>query len=212
VSLETGTRKSFACALDWPGWCRSGRTEQAALDTLADYAARYAPVARAAGLRFPASAADRLDVVERLEGSAGTDFGVPEQPATADRARLTKTQAERLAAIVDAAWSYFDRTVAGAPAQLRKGPRGGGRDRDKIADHVVGADVAYARKLGVRFRQPAFDDVAAVTELRVAILAALRAARAPAPAAEKHWLYRYAARRIAWHALDHAWEIEDRSR
>ena len=31
------------------------------------------------------------------------------------------------------------------------------------------------------------------------------------PIAGKRWPLRYAARRIAWHALDHAWEIEDRS-
>jgi hypothetical protein len=31
------------------------------------------------------------------------------------------------------------------------------------------------------------------------------------PLADRKWTARYAARRIAWHALDHAWEIEDRS-
>jgi hypothetical protein len=31
------------------------------------------------------------------------------------------------------------------------------------------------------------------------------------PPVPKGWPPRYAARRIAWHALDHAWEIEDRS-
>lgn len=32
-----------------------------------------------------------------------------------------------------------------------------------------------------------------------------------APVVEKGWPPRYAARRIAWHVLDHAWQIEDRS-
>ena len=27
----------------------------------------------------------------------------------------------------------------------------------------------------------------------------------------KGWPHRYAARRIAWHVLDHAWEMEDRA-
>jgi hypothetical protein len=31
------------------------------------------------------------------------------------------------------------------------------------------------------------------------------------PVAQAKWPPAYAARRIAWHALDHAWEIEDRS-
>jgi len=34
---------------------------------------------------------------------------------------------------------------------------------------------------------------------------------APLKAPDRSWPPRYAARRIAWHALDHAWEIEDRS-
>ena len=44
-----------------------------------------------------------------------------------------------------------------------------------------------------------------------------RDARGPAPAsdgwplADRKWPPRYAARRIAWHALDHAWEMEDRT-
>ena len=38
-----------------------------------------------------------------------------------------------------------------------------------------------------------------------------RGPEAPLKAPGKRWPPRYAARRIAWHALDHAWEIEDRS-
>jgi hypothetical protein len=34
---------------------------------------------------------------------------------------------------------------------------------------------------------------------------------APLKAPGKRWPPRYAARRIAWHVLDHAWEIEDRT-
>lgn len=41
VSLELGKRWVFATALDWPGWCRRGKGEQAAIDTLLDYAGRY---------------------------------------------------------------------------------------------------------------------------------------------------------------------------
>jgi len=47
--------------------------------------------------------------------------------------------------------------------------------------------------------------------MRNAIVDCLRNARAGEPVKDKGWLPRYAARRIAWHALDHAWEIEDRS-
>jgi len=211
VYLEVGSKKVFACALDWPGWCRSGKSEDAALANLAEYAGRYAAVAAEAGVRFPKTAGDTVEVVERIPGSATTDFGALDRPASADDRRLTKSQAERLAALVEASWVIFDRVVAGAPAELRKGPRGGGRDRDKIVKHVLGAEVSYVRKIGLRFREPDLADPEAVSRLHAAILGTLRAARAAAPELEKGWPYRYAARRIAWHVLDHAWEIEDRS-
>ncbi len=211
VYLESGRRRTFAGALDWPGWCRSGKGEEAALETLAVYAPRYAPVAAEAGIRFPAGAADDLEVVERLAGGATTDFGAPEAIAEADRRPLSRKEAERDAALVAASWAVFDRVVAGAPAELRKGPRGGGRDRDAIVDHVLGAEASYARTLGVRHRQPARDDKDAVAALRDAIVAALRTPSTGEPLTPKGWPPRYAARRIAWHVLDHAWEIEDKS-
>jgi len=124
---------------------------------------------------------------------------------------VPKAEAERLAALVSAAWAAFDGVVAGAPGALRKGPRGGGRDRDKIVDHVLGAEAAYVRKLGLRLPQPDPNDRAAVTAFRRAIIETLRKPSSGGPLTEKGWPQRYAARRIAWHVLDHAWEIEDRS-
>jgi hypothetical protein len=43
------------------------------------------------------------------------------------------------------------------------------------------------------------------------MLDVLRAASDGSPIAGRRWPPRYAARRIAWHALDHTWEIEDRT-
>lgn len=208
VYLEAGSRRVFACALEWPGWCRSGRDERQALEALAAAAPRYGAVAAEAGLDFPRDVA--FDVVERLRGSATTDFGAPDAVAARDAAPLSREEAVRLVALVRSAWAIFDRVAAGAPLELRKGPRGGGRDRDRVVAHVVAAETAYARQLGVRHREPAPGDVAAVAALRAAIAEALLAAAERAPA-ERGWPPRYAARRIAWHVLDHAWEIEDRS-
>ena len=199
VYLEVGSKKVFACALDWPGWARAAKTEEEALEALAAYVDRYRPVAEAAGVRFPKSAAKDLDIVERVKGDATTDFGAPSQSVAADAEPLTKAQAERLAALVDGAYAVFDQVRKGAPAELRKGPRGGGRDRDKMVAHVLDAETAYFRKVGAKDGRDAF-------------LAALRAAREAQPAlATKSWPWRYTARRVAWHALDHAWEMEDRS-
>ncbi len=207
VYLELGKRRVFACAADWPGWARSGKDEKTAVEALAAAAPRYAPVAKAARIAFAPGAG--FDVVERLPGDMTTDFGAPSAIAKAELKRLTKKDAGRLSALVSASWTLFDRAVEKAPASLRKGPRGGGRDRDAIVEHVLGAETAYARKLGLRLKQPATGDLAAVREHRNAIVAGLRAGTKGVT--DTGWPARYAARRIAWHVLDHAWEIENRS-
>lgn len=203
VYLEVGAKRVFACALDWPGWARWAKDEESALATLADYARRFAPVAAEAGLRFPTTAGDAFAVVEKVKGNASTEFGVPGVVTEADGRPLTRAGAARQAALVEAAWATFERVAAGAPASLRKGPRGGGRDRDKIVDHVLDAEVGYARKMDIRS--------VAHPDFRSAVIEALRRPSDGTAPYEKGWPARYAARRIAWHALDHAWEIEDRS-
>ncbi|HZV50500.1 MAG TPA: hypothetical protein VFD49_12105 [Candidatus Dormibacteraeota bacterium] len=212
VYLELGPKRVFAGAADWPGWCRSGRDEGQALEALVAAAPRYLPVAVEAGLAFPIPAAvDALTVVERLPGSATTDFGAPAAIAAGDARPLVPGEGARLAALLLASWSTFDRVVAGAPAQLRKGPRGGGRDRDAIVRHVLAAEAQYVRKLGLRSPSPEPGDEAAIHRLRTAVVEAIRSAEAAAGSISAGWPVRYAARRIAWHVLDHAWEIEDRA-
>ena len=173
VYVESGSKRVFACAYDWPGWCRSAKDEAGALAALGTYAPRYALVARGARIPFKPGS-DAFRVREHLRGSASTDFGVPEKVAGQDSKPLAKAEAERLASLVRSAWAIFDTVLASAPASLRKGPRGGGRDRDKIADHVLAAEAAYVRKLGLRLGQPDRDDRAAVREFRKAIVDILR--------------------------------------
>jgi hypothetical protein len=209
VALEGTAKKAFASALDWPGWSRSAKTDELAIEALLAYAPRYAPVAEAAGLEFPTSF--NVDVVERQDGGSGTEFGVPSRVTEADSRPVSAAEARRLAAIVEAAWATFDRVAAGAPAELRKGPRGGGRDRDKIVGHVIESDWYYAREIGIRAKQPNPGDRPAVEALRAAVLDVLRKPSDGMPLADRRWPARYAARRIAWHSLDHAWEMEDRS-
>jgi hypothetical protein len=211
VAIETGSKRVFAFALDWPGWCRSGKDEASALAALAAYAPRYTPVARKAKLPFDPRTVAGFRVVERIPGSANTDFGVPHEIAKRDTTPLSKTEAARIASLVKAAWAVFDEVAASAPSQLTKGPRGGGRDRDKIVEHVLGADDIYARKLGRRLTVPQADDRAAIRAFREAVLEVLEKPSSGKAPVEKGWPQRYAARRIAWHALDHAWEIQDRS-
>ena len=164
---------------------------------------RYAVVAKEAGLDFDADGIE-VEAVERDAGDASTTFGVPGAIGAADRRPVSAAEAKRLAAIVAASWAVFDRVAAAAPESLRKGPRGGGRDRTKIVGHVNDFDGGYANVMGIK----GIDDVAARRE---AVLEVLRQPSDGSPIAGRKWPPRYAARRIAWHALDHAWEIEDRT-
>lgn len=215
IGEEAGKTRSFAWALDWPGWCRGSKNRLDLPAALAAAGPRYARVAALAGLDFVAdpgrlSAAD-FELVERVAGSAGTDFGVPGSVAETDRRPLTELEADRIASLVGAAWAVLDAVVAGAPAELRKGPRGGGRDRAGIVAHCVASDSAYASQVGLKIKEPSPLDRPAVDAEREAILAVLRLPSDGSPLAGRRWPARYAARRIAWHALDHAWEIEDKS-
>ena len=196
VYLELGRTWTFACALDWPGWCRRGKGEEAALEALEAYAGRYSAII---GASFTLG---ELQVVGRLPGNATTDFGAPDARGPWDDEPPVGAEAARQAERLDACWRAFDRVLAAAPAELRKGPRGGGRDRDAVADHVREAERTYARKIGVRLppRTP-------WPEQRAALLDAIRTGTA-----DGAWPTRYAVRRIGWHVLDHAWEIEDRAR
>ena len=208
---EAGARKTFVWAVDWPGWCRSGRDRARAVGALLEHAPRYARVVGSAGLEPPIVDPEALRTVDSVKGGGGTDFGVPTEIVASDRRRVTAAEAARLAALVEAAWTELDRVAAAAPATLRKGPRGGGRDTARIVDHVIEADHAYAREVGLRLAAPDPTDRRQVTAAREAVLAVLRERSDGSPLAGRRWPPRYAARRIAWHALDHAWEIEDRT-
>lgn len=209
VDVEVGQKKVFAWAVDWPGWCRSARTEEQALAALADYVPRYAVVAEKAGLKFSATVGDTFEIRERLPGDGGTEFGIPSKISEGDREPVKAAEATRAAKLMTASWELLAEVAAKSPAELRKGPRGGGRDRDKMLDHVVGAEVAYARQVGVKHKQPAFDDEPAVGALRADLLALL--GKPTKAGDEPKWPHRYAVRRIVWHVLDHVWEMQDRA-
>ena len=217
VFLEVAPKRTFAVAVDWPGWTRAGRDEDAALDALLRAGPRYAAALEAAGIPFapPADGSD-LVVVERAPGGSGTEFGVVSLPLPDDAVPVDEAELARLVAILRAAWVAFDDAAARhATDELRKGPRGGGRDLPKIVAHVREADEAYLHQLG---RRPPKEDggPAPLAVTREATVETLRARALGRPIADptrvaKPWTPRYHVRRAAWHALDHAWEIEDRA-
>jgi hypothetical protein len=216
IYLETGARRSFAGALDWPGWCRAGRDDGAALDALVTAAPRYAGVLRGTRLGFTEPKdASAFEVVERLAGDATTDFGAPSITPEADEHEFAEADLKRLGSILRACWRSFDAAAEAARGvTLTKGPRGGGRDLGAVVAHVVEAEGGYLRMLGSKVDTGSRRDLAERT--RAAVLDALEASvrhgpPPPGPRGGKRWLPRYFVRRAAWHVLDHAWEIEDRS-
>jgi len=218
IYIEVGTKRSFATALEWPGWSRSGRDESEAVATLAAYGDRYAAVVAPAGVKLtPPKDASGFRVTKRVKGNATTEFGAPAIGLPSDAAPLGKAELERVERILIACWEALDRTAKDAHGvELRKGPRGGGRDLDKIIDHVAGAEEIYLVALGARAPKGAGDRARRLADLREAIVAALRARALGRPIAEPSrtktlWTPRFFVRRAAWHVLDHAWEIKDRA-
>ena len=208
--FEIGSKRTFASAIDWPGWCRAGKGQELALQALIDYAPRYAVVAKTAGVPFPLGRWS-FDDVDHLRGDATTEFGAPGAMSKLELKPMSKADVERMCTLVEATWKVFDAVVKKAPASLRKGPRGGGRDRDKIVEHVLGAETGYGSSFALKLKQPELGDPRATKALRAAWLEAFRAGADGKPRREGGRSARYMARRIAWHAMDHAWEIEDRS-
>lgn len=218
VYLEIGKKRTFAGALDWPGWCRRGQDEATALQALADAGPRYARVLNAVGLTFQTPAdASSFAVVERLAGNDATDFGAANVAPSSDATPLDAADYERSRALLEAIWQAFDSAVAAANGkELRTGPRGGGRDLDGITRHVLDADGGYLSRLARKAPKDATDDL--TTQLGLThqvMLAALEAGHRGeiperGPRGGALWTPRYFVRRVAWHTLDHAWEIEDR--
>ena len=192
VVVEAVPKRAFASALSWPGWCRSGKTEQDALEALLAYRDRYAVVVAEAGLLL--SGEPELHVVERSVGTTTTTFGAPDVRSVHE----TGPAGDDDLALLEASWRVLDRVVAAAPAALRKGPRGGGRDRDAVLAHVTESQHSYARKVGVRLTPAERSDSA---RSRRELLGALRSG-----GGDRYWV-----RRATWHVLDHVWEIEDTS-
>lgn len=210
VLLESGSSKVFAVALDWPGWARSGKTTDLALESLEAYAPRYAEVVRRTAEKLPSDLG--FTVVERVRGSGATDFGIPHEVAAADSRRWTGREAARQVAIMRAAWDYLDDAAKAATPTLAKGPRGGGRDRDPMLEHVLGSEASYARGFGVKHKEPGRGERDAIAAMRADIVDVLSQPSSGQPiGGGKGWPARYAVRRIVWHVLDHAWEMQDKS-
>jgi hypothetical protein len=203
VYIETGKTRVVVCAWDWPGWCRYGTTPELAVQALLDAAPRYAIIAGRAGLAFDS---DPELAITQLPGTANTDWA-PSLITERDTEPQSAAKAAREVALLRAAWEVFDEVVATSSPTLRKGPRGGGRDLDAVAQHVQEAERAYARKIGVKHPPLEYMDSAARQAFRSQVASVLSSA---SDGAISKWPAAYAIRRFAWHVIDHTWEIQDK--
>jgi hypothetical protein len=215
VMVEFGKKKrTVGVAFDWPGWDRSGKSEDDALRVLEAYRPRYARVAALAGLADEFGTIGEFAIVERLVGIGMTDYyGVSGRWAEPEQDHISETACERKIALLEASWSTFDAVASRVSPELRKGPRGGGRDRDEIVRHANGAEIyEFAPKVGVRVPLETRQDPEQLRGYREAFCSGIRefnARGAPAGVVGK-WPVQFLIRRCAWHMLDHAWEMEDR--
>jgi hypothetical protein len=218
IYIEAGEKKVIAVSLFWPGWTRMGKDEDEVLQIMLDYAHRYAVIPQKAKLDFmPPGKVSDFNILSREPGNKTTDYGVPITFLPEDAEKVDEGELARMQSIMRACWAYFDEVVAAAEGkQLQKGPRGGGRDLDKIFSHVVDAEEAYLKTLGApwktienepveekkqRLRQAAFEG------MRMKLEGLLPE---EGPRGGKRWPVPYYVRRLAWHVIDHTWEIEDR--
>jgi hypothetical protein len=215
VTLEIGPKgkKVVAFAPDWPGLERGAKTEQAAIERLLSYVPRYAAVTRLAGMEDALANAPVVDVVERYPGTPSTDFwGISFAFSSIDEQAVSAKILERELTLMQACWTFFDKVRLRVSAQMQAGPRGGGRDRDRIVRHTFATEQDWATKLGVLTPDGAMLSSKGLKVHRNAYCQAIRSYHSEGRLAGKvaKWPLRFLIRHTAFHTMDHAWEMEDK--
>ena len=212
VTLEIGPKgkKVVAVAPDWPGLERGATTGEAAIERLLSYVPRYATVTKLAGMEGAFATISVVDVVEHYPGTGSTDFwGISFGFSSIDQQAMSGEALERELTLMRACWAFFDDVRSRVSAEMQRGPRGGGRDRDRIVRHTFAAELDWAKKLGVLTPQDAMLTDEGLNVHRDAYCAAIRALHSQGKNA-RTWPLRYLIRHTAYHTLDHAWEMEDK--
>jgi hypothetical protein len=212
VTLEVGPKgkRVVAVAPDWPGLERGAKTEEAAVERLHSYRPRYATVAMLAGKDAAFAAINTIDVVESYPGTGSTDFwGISFAFSSIDRQDMSNEELDRELTLMQACWAFFDDVRGRVSAEMQKGPRGGGRDRDHIVRHILAVEQDWAQKVGVRTPPDAMQTDEGLKAYRDAYCTAIRAYHTDGKMA-RTWPLRYLIRHTAYHTMDHAWEMEDK--
>ena len=215
VTLEVGPKgkKVVAVAPDWPGLERGAKTREEAIERLRSYIPRYSQVAKLADMDAEFDALKNVDVVEQYPGTGSTDFwGISFAFSSIDKQSISGDKLEREMALMQACWAFFDDVRRRVSAEMQKGPRGGGRDRDRIVRHTFAAEQDWAKMIGVLTPEGAMLTATGLKAHRKAYCQAIRDYHAQGKSAGKmaKWPLRFLIRHTAFHTLDHAWEMEDK--
>jgi hypothetical protein len=215
VVLEQGPKseKFVAFAVDWPGLSRGAPTPAGALETLSAYRDRYRPVAARAGMVPEFDEAWPLEVVEERVGTGSTDFwGISFSPSSLEQEPMDAAELERKIILLQACWAYFDEVGARVSPDMRRGPRGGGRDRDAIISHTIRTESElFAKRAGLRMPERGALEPGALLPYRAAYVEALRAyQRGEVKRVMRSWTLAFLVRHSGYHTMDHAWEMEDK--
>ncbi|HEX7105438.1 MAG TPA: hypothetical protein VF218_05695 [Acidothermaceae bacterium] len=205
-------KKAVAFAIDWPGWSRGAKTPEQAIELLELYRPRYRPIAAKARLAREFDAAGPLEIVEDQVGAGSTDFwGISYAPSSFEQEPMSQAELNRKIKLLRACWLYFDEVAARVSAEMRKGPRGGGRDRDRIIRHTIRVESEeFAKQLGLRVPECAALTPEGLLEHRTNYLAAMREYNAGEGKRMRSWNLPFLIRHSAYHTMDHAWEMEDK--
>ena len=210
-------KKFVAYAIDWPGWSRGAKTADDALETFAAYRERYRPIAVRAGLEHEFDDAGDLDVVEDRVGTGSVDFwAISFSPSSFESEPMDAAELERKLTILQACWQYFDDVAARVSPEMRRGPRGGGRDRDTIIRHTVRVESEdFAKKVGLKIPERGALEPGALQPYRSDYVDAMRAYQRAYQRGEvtrpmRSWTLAFLVRHSAFHTMDHAWEMEDK--
>jgi hypothetical protein len=202
-----------AVAPDWPGLERGGTTGEAAVERLLSYVPRYAWVTKLAGLEAAFANLTGVDVIEQYPGTGSTDFwGVSFAFSSIDQQAMSGEALERELRLMRACWAFFDDVRSRVSAEMQRGPRGGGRDRDRIVRHTFAAELDWAKMIGVRTPLDEMLTGEGLTAHRDVYCNSIRDYHSQGMLAGKmaKWPLRYLIRHTAYHTLDHAWEMEDK--
>ena len=212
--IERGPKgkRAVAFSLDWRGWSRGAKTPEAALETLESYRDRYRPIADLAGMLPEFDAAGSLEIVEDRVGTGSTDFwGISFSASSSEQGPMTEAEFDRAITQLRACWAFFDRVAARVSPIMRKGPRGGGRDRDRIISHTIRQESEnFATGVGLKIPEEGALTPDGLREYRVAYVDAMRAYNAGEGRRMRSWTLPFLIRHSAFHTLDHAWEMEDK--